>query len=387
MRARPLRAATAVLLVAPALLLGACGSDGPVREPAPLVSIKDPALTPRVLWSRAPTGGSGELHSGLRLAVEDDVVVSAGADGEVVAVAPGTGKDLWRVDTGAALVSGPSVASDLVLLGTRDAHVIALKRASGELVWKARVSSEVLAAPIGAGNVVVARCGDGRIFGLNASTGARLWSFDRTVPSLVLRGLAPPVIEGNSVFAGLDNGRVVGLRLDDGQLLWEQVVSAPSGRTELERIVDVDADLLVANDGVFAVSFGGDLAAVSVVDGRVAWRRPIKSYTGIALEGRRLAVSADDGVVWMLDGQSGASTWNVDTLKYRGLSAPLLVNGRVIVADQDGYLHWLSADDGAVVARTRAVGGPVRAPLVLADGVLFVLDADGRIAAIEARAE
>lgn len=376
-----------IALVLLGLLLAGCGSDGPVREPAKLTSIQSPELKPRVLWSRSPGSGSGDLHAGLRLAVEPDVLVSADTKGRVHAVNPRTGKRLWDADTGERVISGPTVSGDLVLLGTQDAQVIALKRADGTPVWKAKVSSEVLAPPVGSGNVVVVRCGDGKIFGLSASAGTRLWSFDRNVPPLVLRGMSAPVVDGNAVFAGLDNGRAVALKLDSGEVLWEQVVSAPSGRSELERIVDVDADLLVANDGVFAVSFGGDLAAVSVVDGRVAWRRPIKSYTGIAIDGRRLAVTAEDGVVWMLDGQTGASSWNSEALKYRGLSAPLLVDGRVIVADQDGYVHWLAEDDGRLVARVNAVGGPVRAPLVLADGVLYVLDTAGKIAAINLRSD
>lgn len=377
----------AVVLALLGGLLAACGSDGPVREPAKLSGIDSPDFKPRILWSRSPGSGGGRLHTGLRLAVEPDVLVTADISGDVYALEPATGKRLWKAATGARVISGPSVSGDLVLLGTQDAEVIALKRSDGSLVWKAKVSSEVLAPPVGSGNIVIARCGDGKIFGLSVGGGARLWSFDRSVPPLVLRGMSAPAIDGNAVFAGLDNGRAVGLKLDSGELLWEQVVSAASGRSELERIVDVDADLLVANDGVFAVSFGGELAAVSVVDGRVAWRRPIKSYSGIALEGRRLAVTADDGVVWMLDGGTGAASWNSEALKYRGLSAPIIVRGRVVVADQDGYVHWMAEDDGRIVARAHAVGGPVRAPMVLKNDVLYVLDTSGEIAAIDTRSE
>lgn len=378
-----------LLLLLPVLALGlaACSSDGPVREPAELQKIVSPDFKPKVLWSKAPGSGSGSLHSGLRLAVESDVLLTADVSGDVYALDPASGRRLWRARTGARVISGPSVSGDLVLLGTQDAEVIALKRADGSEAWRARVSSEVLATPVGSGNVVVARCGDGKMFGLAAGTGSRLWNFDRAVPPLVLRGMSPPVIDGNSVFTGMDNGRAAGLRLDTGEVLWEQLISAPAGRSELERIVDVDAELLVANDGVFAISFGGEIAAVSAADGRVAWRRPIKSYTGVAIDGRRLAVTAEDGVTWMLDGQSGAALWTTDVLKYRGLSAPVFVSGRVVLADQDGYVHWLSPEDGRVVARVHAVGGPVAAPLVLHDGVLYVLDNSGKIAAIDTRSE
>ena len=365
------------------MLLSACGSDGPVREPADLQDIVSPAFKPAKVWKESPGDGSDGLHSGLRLAVEADVLLTADVSGDVYALDPRTGKRLWSAKTKARVISGPSVSGDLVLLGTRDAEVIALKRADGSPVWRSKVSSEVLAAPAGSGNVIVARCGDGKVFGLSAETGIRLWSFDRAVPPLTLRGLSAPLIEGNTIFTGLDNGRAVALKLDSGEVLWEQVVTAPSGRSELERIVDVDADLLIASDGVYAVSFGGELAAVSLEDGRVAWRRPIKSYSGIAIFGRLLAVTAEDGVVWGLDAQTGAAVWKQEGLKYRGLSAPTTVEGRFVVADQDGYLHWLSAEDGSIVARVHAVGDAVTTAPVLRDNLLYVLDNSGAIAAIE----
>ena len=372
------------LFLASAVLLAACSSKGPVREPADLQKIESPAFKPKVLWDESPGNGSGGQQSGLRLAVEPDVLLTADMSGDVYALEPKTGRKLWHAKTGARVASGPSVSGDLVLLGTLDAEVIALKRADGSQVWRAKVSSEVLAPPVGSGNILVARCGDGKLFGLSASTGARVWSFDRAVPPLTLRGVSAPLIEGNTVFVGLDNGHAVALKLDSGDVLWEEVVSAPSGRSELERIVDVDADLVIANDGVYAVSFGGELAAVSLADRRVAWRRPIKSYSGIAVSGKALIVSAEDGVVWAVDAQSGATLWKQEALKYRSLSAPAVVNGNVVVADFEGYVHWLSTEDGGIVARIRPVKHRVSAAPILFEDQLYVLDTSGDIAAIDA---
>jgi outer membrane protein assembly factor BamB len=183
-------------------------------------------------------------------------------------------------------------------------------------------------------------------------------------------------------YVGLDNGRLAALRLDTGDVLWEEVVAAPAGRSELERIVDVDADPLVTGDGIFAVSFGGELAAVSLGEGRVAWRRPVKSYTGVALAGTVVAVTDEDGIVWALDAQTGASLWKQEALKFRRLSAPVVSGTHFVVADYEGYLHWLAPQDGRIVARVRAVDDPVTAPLVEHDGVLYVLDDDGDVAAV-----
>lgn len=374
-----------VLLALPVLLL-ACSEKGPIREPADLVKVESPVLKPRVLWDSGPGDGNDGLHTRLRLAVEPDVLLTADIGGDVFALEPKSGRRLWRAETGARIVAGPSVSGALAFVGTLDGEVIALKRADGSVAWRVALSSEVMAPPVSDGRVVVVRCGDGKVFGLNADTGARIWSFDRAVPPLTLRGLSAPLISGGVAYVGLDNGRLAALRLENGEVIWEEVVAAPAGRSELERIVDVDADPLVTGDGIFAVSFGGELAAVSVAEGRVAWRRPIKSYSGVALAGRVLAVTDEDGLIWALDAQTGASLWKQEALKYRRLSAPLVVGDHLVVADFEGYLHWLAPQDGRIIARVRAVDDPVTAPLVEHDGVLYVLDDDGDVAAVESNA-
>lgn len=376
-----MRAFLVVLL--PALLLLGCSNKGPVRDPAELARIESPALKPRVVWDASPGDGSDDLHTRLRLAVEPDVVVTADLDGDVFALDPRTGKRLWRAETGARVVAGPTVSGALVFVGTLDAEVIALKRADGSVAWRVRVSSEVMAPPVSDGRIVVVRAGDGKVFGLSTADGARVWSFDRAVPPLTLRGLSAPLLSGGIAYVGLDNGRLAALRIDTGDVLWEEVVAAPSGRSELERIVDVDADPLVTNDGIYAVSFGGELAAVGLADGRVAWRRPVKSYSGVALLGRILAVTDEEGIVHALDAATGAAAWKQDGLKFRRLSAPAVVGEYVVVADYEGYLHWLSPQDGRIVGRVRAVREPVTAPPVEHDGLIYVLSDAGDVAAVE----
>src|SRR5690606_29964714 len=127
--------------------------------------------------------------------------------------------------------------------GSLDGEVVALDLDSGAERWRGKVSSEVLAQPAIARGVVVVRSYDGRLFGLDATTGERRWLYDRGMPSLTLRGNSTPVIAGGTVYAGYDDGRVVALRLEDGAVAWEQVVAIGEGRTELDRMVDIDGRL------------------------------------------------------------------------------------------------------------------------------------------------
>lgn len=363
------------------LLTTACGDKGKLKEPSELQPIRAASLRTNDFWTARAGGGSGGLH----LAVRDDAVFSADADGDVFAFDLINGKRLWAADTRARLAGGPGVGGSLVLVGTLDAEVIALDRSTGQERWRAKMPSEVLTAPVATDDTVLVRTGDGRVFGLSAADGTRQWNFDRGVPPLTLRGMSQPLLVGDRVIAGLDNGRVAALDVRSGRLLWEQVVSAPTGRSELERLADVDAELLADGEVIYAASYGGDLVALSRDTGTILWRTAVRSYTGMAGFGSALAVSDDDGVVWMLDAATGAVQWKQEALKYRQLSAPAAQSGALVVGDFEGYLHWLSPQDGRLLARDRAVRDPIRAPLVARDRIVFVLSSDGKIVAVETR--
>lgn len=373
----------ALVVLSTLLALAACGHKGKIKPPSKLVEIKNPQIAPQESWSRSIGAGSGKFYSGLQVAVELDAVYAAEIGGAVYALDPKSGKSIWRTDTKARVISGPSVSGDLVLVGTLDGEVIALKRADGRQAWRSRASSEVMAAPVASGNTVVVNSVDGREYGLNASDGAFRWAFDRSVPNLTLRGLSAPLVVGNRVYIGFDNGKLAALNLSDGQPAWEQTISVPTGRGELDRLTDIDADLLLATNGLFVVTFGGDLVLLDPNSGDSRWRRSIKSYTGMALAGDKLIVTDADGVVWALDAESGAAAWKQEALKYRSLSPPAFFKGYIVVGDLRGYLHWLSPNDGSLVARTRVGSKPITAPPAVSDDLLYVMSSSGALAAYQ----
>lgn len=374
-----------VLIVMAAVAAAACSSKAKVREPAPLPSIDTPKVRLSDGWSRSIGKGAADRPTGLRIALEPDALFTAEAGGHVYALDPATGRERWVTRTKTRISAGPAVSGDLVLVGTLDGEVIALKRADGQFAWRAGVNSEVLAAPAGAGDVVVVRTGDGHAYGLSAASGKQLWSFERSVPTLTLRGLSAPLIEGNKVIMGLDNGRILALNLTDGAPLWEQPLSLPSGRTELERLADIDGMLLPTLDGVVAASYGGDVALLDPVDGDSRWKRTIKSSGGAAAGGNYVYVADDDGVLWALDATTGAAAWKNDALKYRRLSTPAYFKGYVVVADYKGYLHFFDPEDGKLAGRTRAGHEPVFAPMVATDTALYVMNVEGRLEAVTLR--
>jgi outer membrane protein assembly factor BamB len=198
-----------------------------------------------------------------------------------------------------------------------------------------------------------------------------------------LRGLSAPLIIGGRVYLGLDNGKLATVNLADGQTVWEQAISVPTGRADFDRLTDLDADLLPADDGLFVVTYGGDLALIDLGSGDSRWRRSIKSYSGMSAGAGKLFVTDDDGVVWALDADTGAVAWKNEDLKYRHLSAPVFCNGAVGVADFQGYVHWLNAANGTLAGRGKLGGKPVIVPPVAVDDTAYFLDVAGNLEALQ----
>ena len=230
--------------------------------------------------------------------------------------------------------------------------------------------------------VVVVRTVDGRITGLSAKDGANLWVHDHNVPVLTLRGVGEPVVIDGQVIAGFASGKLIALRLNDGALLWEARVAIPGGRSDLDRVVDIDATLAVGDGVVHVTSYQGNIATVLLRDGRVLWNRDMSSHTGIAADRRNLYVSDDNSHVWALERRSGASLWKQDKLQARAVTAPVVFGNYLVVGDIEGYLHWMSRSDGSFVARVRIDEQGILAPPVRVGDILYVSGKGGTLTAL-----
>ncbi len=365
------------------MYLGACaGSADKPPEPTELEALSGNGISSKVVW-RSRAGGFENEPGGFRIAADNGVLYTASEAGEVSAFAADSGKRLWKSALNKSLSGGPGLAGLLVLVGTSDGEVIALDSRDGSQRWVTRLSGEVLAAPRGTETIIIVRCFDGRIYGLAAENGRRLWVQPTSVPTLSLRGTGAPVIVAGNALVGLDNGKVISLDITTGQPAWESVVSVPLGRTELERLVDVDAEPLEVDGMVYAVSYSGDLVAMDFGRGRNEWRAEVASITGLALAVDDLYVSSRTGEVVAIDRATGTIIWRQKNLMYRELSRPVVHGDLLAVADLEGYVHWISPRDGRLVARAQPVSGRVSAPPLVLGNRLYVLSDNGRLAAVE----
>jgi outer membrane protein assembly factor BamB len=235
--------------------------------------------------------------------------------------------------------------------------------------------------PVIQDDTVVVRCIDGRVFGVDLQTGARVWVYDRSVPLLTLRGSSDPLGRAGQVFIGHEDGAVSALRAADGSLLWQQRVSVPEGRTELDQLSDIDGPMVIVGSELYAVTYKGQLAGLTLDSGRILWTKDISSAQGVSLRRTQLAIADREDAVWLVDRRNGATLWRDDRLVRRGITRPVFFGDFLVTVDQEGYLHWYDAERGEFAARSRkGRAAPAAAPLVVGN-TLYVLDIDGRMTA------
>ena len=377
------------LVAALLLSLSACGlwTRDTTEPPAPLPEFTAVG-SPNTLWSRSIGRGADRSIWQVKPAVTDDLIVVADSRGRVSALDRSTGAPRWESRLRDLRVSsGVGTGADIAVVGTMDGSAIALNLDNGDEIWRTRLSSEVLALSTVAGGVVVARTNDGRLHALDAASGTVRWTVLRTTPALSLRGVQVPQMLPGRVLASFDTGRLLMLGTNRGNVLWEATIAVPSGRSELERLIDADGHIPVYRGVAFASTYQGRLAAVTLDSGDLIWARDFSSYQGGDIHGDSeiLVMTAADSHVWGLDPRNGGDLWQQRGLRLRDVTGPVVIGDQAVVGDFQGYLHWLSVDDGRILARTRAGSRAIVTRPVLRDGVLYVVSGDGRVSAIRAR--
>ncbi|MGH8609804.1 MAG: outer membrane protein assembly factor BamB, partial [Gammaproteobacteria bacterium] len=334
------------------------------------------------LWSERVGEGAGEFYLKLTPVVTESSVFVVDREGEVERINIENGTTVWNREIDRLISTGPGLGDDGQLyLGTTEGEVMALSAEDGQRRWSTRVSSEVLAAPRYSQGVVVVRTGDGKLFGLDAASGKRLWVYDRTEPALTLRGASAPLLSEALVVAGFDSGHLVALNLRTGKLSWDARVVLPSGRSDLERMVDIDSEPQLYQGVAYIAAYQGKVAAIELGSGQTLWTRDLSSYAGIGLGEGEIYLTGSDSAVWALDRFSGDTVWTQKALKGRLSTAPASLGPYLVVGDQEGYLHWLSRSDGQLLAFVQVDESRILAPPVTANGTVIVYSADGRLAA------
>ena len=376
--------------------IGEGGEDA--EEPAALVEF-DAEVDLRREWRAGVGSGLGKKYVRLKPQVVADRIIAADAYGLVAAFDRFSGKKVWQQQVGEVASRGwslnglmdrkdPSFISGgvgagegLALIGSTRGEVIALEVADGSLAWRTYAGAEIGAAPAVSREGVFVQTIDGQVLALDKDSGEIIWRYGSQVPLLTLRGTSAPVAQQGLVFAGFASGKVVALRAENGEPVWEQRIMLPEGRSELDRIVDIDAQPLISGSALYALAYQGRVMSLSLRDGRPRWQQEVSGHQNMAQGYGQIYIVDGDDTVYAIDQQSGDITWQHELLARRKLSPPLAFSNYLLVGDDEGYLHVQAQLDGRMMGREKVSGDELRAQMVVADGTLYVLDNGGSLSA------
>jgi outer membrane protein assembly factor BamB len=339
----------------------------------------DSKVTLSKKWT-TPVGKAKKTSEYLKLkpVIDGSVIYTADASGLIQAVNKTDGQIRWSTQIKSGIVSGPTIANGYIAVGTNSSSLVLLNQSGGKEVWHAKISSEILSPPAISHHKVIAKTIDGKVFAFDISNGKQLWSVDHGSPSLVLKASSSPIIVGNLVLIGFSDGKLDALDLDNGRVVWQQSIAYASGSSDVERLVDIDADPIVENKVVYLASYQGYIGALSLTDGQFIWRKPGSVYKNMLLNGKNLYLTDTNDILWSLDARTGLVNWKQKGLKARGLTEPALIGNNLVVGDKTGYLHIIESKTGELLARSQLSGGISISPSVVGRN-LYVLTNNGML--------
>ena len=321
----------------------------------------------------------GKGHEGLGIALnpttDGETVYAASFNGNVIAINANNGRKIWKQSFDFSFTAGPTYKDGILVLGTNNGELINIDSMTGEILWTTTVSSEILAPVAIKDDQIFVRSVDGNLTAFLSNNGSLMWTANHRVPRLSLRGTTSPEVFANAVLSGFDDGKVSAYDLVDGSLLWETMLTPPGGRTEIEKINDIDAPMTIVGNELYVGSYQGALAALALESGDIIWLTEASIYAGMAVDEDAVFVSESDGSVMALSRFTGREIWKKDNLLNRYPSAPVIIGDSIIVGDLEGYLHWLDKESGETQQRISIGKDKISSvPLVMEDTVIVQTD-------------
>ena len=360
-----------------------CSTADNSDPPAALTSIENPEFV-RQLWSTDSGKGIDLNFSRIQPLLLGSYIYTIDTLGAIQKIDPDNGKKIWSFKSGLAASAGLTGNPSGILATSRNGEVAFYEFTDESLTlkWKKEIRSEILSRAVLSENQVIIRTVDGRIVALDANNGQEQWAVSRRVPALSLTGSSYPIVTDELVISGFDNGKLVAFDLKQGSSVWETTVASPSGRSEIERLVDLDGQFVLRDGVIYISSYQGNLVAVTVSNGQVIWSRKFSSFQAIDIDQDALYLTDDKSHIWAIDRRTGSAFWQQDVLNGRKITAPLVIKDRLVVADYDGYVHWLDKQDGRIVARKETYGIRFLTQPIVQDNKVIVIDSTNQLIAL-----
>jgi outer membrane assembly lipoprotein YfgL len=351
--------------------LAAC-SSGPQR-PSPA----DLPPSPNLIGVRQAWNTSiAEVTSPIDVKVVGQTVALASADGTISVLDTRTGERLWQASAGDALAAGVGYDGRLAAIMTRNNELVVVE--AGRELWRQRLTAPSFTSPMVAGSRVFVLGSDRAVTAFDGQTGRKIWTQQRPGEALVLRQAGVLLAVGDTLVAGL-SGKLVGLNPLTGSVRWEAAIASPRGTNDVERLVDLVAPASRQGGVVCARAFQTSVGCVDAVRGSVVWTKPAAGSIGLNGDEKLVIGVESDGTLAAWKRSNGERAWTVEQLRYRNLTAPLVVGRSVVLGEDNGTLHFLSIDDGSVQTRVGTDGSAIESAPVLAGNTLIAVTRRGGV--------
>ncbi|OJU86828.1 MAG: outer membrane protein assembly factor BamB [Burkholderiales bacterium 66-5] len=367
---RSAKALAAGAVLAAALALAGCGSSKPKpAELGPPVAL----LPVHQAWHAQLGSVAGMV---LVPAVHGEAVVLASEGGTVTGLDARTGGGLWRVQLDARLAAGVGTDGRRTAVVSKERQLIVIE--NGAEKWRRQLPAQTFTAPLVAGGRVFVMTGDRAVMAFDGETGYRLWNQQRQGEPLVLQASGLLTAVGDTLVAGL-SGRMVGFDPDTGAIRWEAPLATPRGSNDVERLVELLGGVSREGNVLCARAFQAAVGCVDASRGALLWTRPAHGAQGVGGDAEALYGSESNGTVQAWKRADGAPLWTHEQLRYRSLTAPLVLGRSVVIGDETGQVHLLSREDGAPLNRLSTDSSGVAATPVAAGKTLVVVTRQGGV--------
>lgn len=369
---------TCALTVLTLALAGCAGKTNKVPEvkPNPLPKLTQAkTLVPVFSTSVASTDAADPLR--LRLDADNGVVFAIDPKGEVSAF---KGKQrLWQKKVSKDnLSSGVEATEGLVVVGNQKGQLFALDQQTGEQKWTAQLTGALLAPSLIHAGRVISVSNDGTVYAHEIATGAQVWTYDLPNVQFSLRGMAAPVaLDARNILIASSNAYIYALDALSGVPKLQRRVAVSDGRSDIQRLVDIDGEPVVAGQFVVTTSYQGQVTVLDLASQQVVWSEDASSIQRPEVVGNGVFVAQTDGKIKAFEITSGQLLWENDQLLNRKLSNPVMLGTDLVVGDLDGVLHLIDPRTGQITGRSKT-SGEVRSLRVI-DNQLYVSTRKGAL--------
>ncbi len=363
--------------------LTGCGNKSNDIPPKPLVEFK-PNVEVNYVWDRSiGNGNGGQVDLTLTPVSFNNIIYTTSFDGYMSAVNAQTGKLLWSTNTDLKLSSAANVSGQYVVAGSLCGTIIALDRNTGKILWKNVLPSSLFSKPTIVDNVIYVQTHDGSLSAYAISDGQQLWTQSTPIPDVMLIGNSSPILYQDLVIAGTSSGSLWGLKADSGEKQWDNPIALPQSGSPAQQMVDITATPIIDNDKLYVATFQGNLISFNTKLGSMNWQKKASIYRNLVLNNEALFAVDSKGNITAYNTKTGDTLWQAIELEGRKPSAPLYIDGFIVVGDYEGYIHILNAKTGKYLNRVQVGGDGINAQPIAVGKTIVVQTNNGTLAAID----